>query len=78
MKTQNPRIHISSRNGAISAKSGEPSLPANWVLKAVMALVDPAFIDQAIRLSQKTEVIELATNIAFQNAFIENLAFPDC
>jgi uncharacterized 2Fe-2S/4Fe-4S cluster protein (DUF4445 family) len=43
---------------------------------AVMALCDNEYIDYAVHLADRIEVIELATNMKFQNTFIQNLHFP--
>ena len=43
---------------------------------AVMALCDTGYIDKARRLAARTEVLELAVNIDFQQAFVRQLSFP--
>lgn len=43
---------------------------------AVMALCDNSYIEYAAQLADKIEVIELAANMKFQDAFIRNLNFP--
>lgn len=44
---------------------------------AVMALCDQEYEKQAQELAAKIKVVDLATDIAFQNHFVENLAFPE-
>jgi uncharacterized 2Fe-2S/4Fe-4S cluster protein (DUF4445 family) len=44
---------------------------------AVMALCDEDYVDYAVRMADKIEVIELASNMEFQNTFIQNLGFPE-
>ena len=44
---------------------------------AVMALCDRSYIDQAQKMADRIEVVNLATNLEFQQRFIENLNFPD-
>ncbi len=43
---------------------------------AVMALCDDHYVANAAYLANKIEIIELATNMEFQNTFIKNLKFP--
>jgi uncharacterized 2Fe-2S/4Fe-4S cluster protein (DUF4445 family) len=43
---------------------------------AVMALCDEHYINKAVGLSKKMEIIELAADAKFQNVFIDNLGFP--
>lgn len=42
---------------------------------AIMTLCDHNYVTHAENLVGKIEVIDLASNVAFQNAFIENLHF---
>ncbi len=44
---------------------------------AVMALCESFYIDQAQKMADRIEVVNLATNLEFQQRFIENLNFPD-
>jgi uncharacterized 2Fe-2S/4Fe-4S cluster protein (DUF4445 family) len=44
---------------------------------AVMALCDKEYIEQAAQMAAKTEVVDLACNVQFQEVFINNLNFRD-
>ncbi len=44
---------------------------------AVMVLCDNAYVDDARKMADQLEIVSLETNLAFQERFIENLAFPD-
>lgn len=43
---------------------------------AVMALCDERYMDEAIEIASKIEVIDLACDVNFQKTFIKNLKFP--
>jgi uncharacterized 2Fe-2S/4Fe-4S cluster protein (DUF4445 family) len=44
---------------------------------AVMALCDDAYIVKAAKMAEGMETVDLARDAGFQNAFIENLDFPE-
>ena len=43
---------------------------------AVMALCDNSYLTKAIEMSEDITTIDLATNIEFQQVFVERLSFP--
>ncbi|WP_244154307.1 ASKHA domain-containing protein [Desulfospira joergensenii] len=43
---------------------------------AVMTLCDESYVNRAIHIASKIEVVELACDRVFQNNFIKNLNFP--
>jgi len=43
---------------------------------AVMVLCHPFYTDQAQKMADRVEVVDLATNLEFQQRFIKNLDFP--
>ena len=44
---------------------------------AVMALCDPSYVDEAVHMADRLQTLDLACDMAFQEAFVENLRFPE-